>query len=293
MCRFTLYKGTPLTLANLITEPVNSLINQSLRARQQDDPMNGDGFGVAWYAPDITAEPAVFRSVTPAWNNMNLVNLSRVTRSGCILAHVRRATPGLPTAELNCHPFTHGPFAFMHNGELDGFMAIRRVLVESLSDEGFAAINGNTDSEHLFAVFLDEMRALGGHHPGEPRTAALMAEALESTIRRAVGLAREAGAENGETFLNIAISDGVRSVACRYSTADPSAALSLHIHHGRRYVCEKGVCRMVSPEKGRGAVIISSEPLSDDAGWQAVPFNCLVMVNEDLTVSQRPIAAIG
>ena len=49
---------------------------------------------------------------------------------------------------------------------------------------------------------------------------------------------------------------------------------------------------MVSPEKGRGAVIISSEPLSDDPGWQAIPFNHLVMVNEDLTVSQRPIASI-
>ncbi len=54
MCRFVMYMGPPLTLASLITEPVNSLINQSIHSREQAEPLNGDGFGVAWYAPRLS-----------------------------------------------------------------------------------------------------------------------------------------------------------------------------------------------------------------------------------------------
>jgi predicted glutamine amidotransferase len=41
---------------------------------------------------------------------------------------------------------------------------------------------------------------------------------------------------------------------------------------------------MVDPEKGQGAVLISSEPLSDDPGWQTVPVNHLVTVSKEQTV---------
>ncbi len=100
----------------------------------------------------------MFRAITPAWNNTNLQSLARVTCSGCILAHVRAATMGAAAAELNCHPFTAGPYAFMHNGDVAGFSAIRRSMLERLSDEAFASIRGNTDSEHVFALFQDQAR---------------------------------------------------------------------------------------------------------------------------------------
>jgi len=59
------------------------------------------------------------------------------------------------------------------------------------------------------------------------------------------------------------------------------------MHTGRRYVCEGGVCSMVSPEKGTGAVIVSSERLSDDPGWQKIPSNHLVTIRDDRTVDLR------
>lgn len=283
MCRFTFYKGTPLTLANLVTEPVNSVINQSMHSREQEDPLNGDGFGVAWYIPELSSEAAVFRSITPAWNNQNLIGLSRVTRSGCILAHVRRATPGLPTAELNCHPFASGPYTFMHNGDLQGFGSIRRRLLDSLSQETFDTVRGNTDSEHLFALFLERMRGITSNG------AASIAESLEGAMRDALYLTRAAGVEQRESYLNIVVTDGRSSVATRFTTDAPGHALSLYIHQGRRYVCEGGVCRMIKPEAGRGAVIVSSERLSDDDGWHEIPPNHLVMVEENLAVTVRPV----
>ena len=93
MCRFVMYFGEALTLDRLTTEPTHSLIHQSYKARERREPLNGDGFGIAWYAHDISPEPAVFRSTTPAWSNTNLRQLARVTTSGCVFAHVRAASP--------------------------------------------------------------------------------------------------------------------------------------------------------------------------------------------------------
>ena len=172
MCRFILYRGEPITLSSLVTEPANSLIHQSFHSHEREEPLNGDGFGIAWYVPEMSDEPALFSSVRPAWNNHNLRHLARVTRSPCILAHIRAATPGLPVTLLNCHPFLWGPFAFMHNGHVGGFRALRRRLLERLSDEAFSLIGGSTDSEHVFALFVDHYRGLDVFDPAE-RMAAL------------------------------------------------------------------------------------------------------------------------
>jgi len=282
MCRFVLYLGPPLPLAALTTAPAHSIVNQSIRSRETEEPLNGDGFGVAWYAPEVSPEPAVFRSVTPAWNNRNLLDLARVTRSGCILAHVRAATQGLPVAEVNCHPFAVGRHAFMHNGDVGGFARIRRTLRRSLTDRVYDLIQGSTDSEHVFAMFLDRLPPPGGEDAGEG-----MALALESTIKHLVGMVRDAGVEE-PTYLNLAVSDGVAAVACRFTTGDPGDAASLYLDTGRRYLCDGGVCRMVEPERGQGAVIVASEPLGDELGWRVVPANHMVVVREDRAVELRP-----
>lgn len=286
MCRFVLYMGEPITLANLVTEPANSLINQSFHSRQQEEPLNGDGFGVAWYAKGISEQPAVFRSVTPAWNNMNLLNLARVTVSDCVLAHVRAATPGLPTTEQNCHPFLHGPFAFMHNGDLNGFTTVRREIIAGLGAEAFELIRGNTDSEHLFALFIDELGRTEWKRK-KTHTGAMMARSLERAISRALRICGDHGFSSVATFLNIAVSDGRCAVACRYTGGDEP--LSLHVHHGGRYQCENGVCRMRSAGKHDGAVIISSEPLSDEDGWEEVPPNHIIIVEQDYHLTQRKL----
>lgn len=284
MCRFILYKGPPLTIASLVTEPAHSLIAQSTSSREAEEPLNGDGFGVGWYAPALSDKPAVFRSVTPAWNNTNLLDLARVTRSHLIMAHVRAATRGLPVTELNCHPFQHGRYAFMHNGDIGAFGAIRRQLLESLGDKAFGAIRGNTDSEHLFGLFLDEIDKRGDGE-GAPR----LADALLAAVARAAALSHSAG--TGEhSYLNIAVADGRSAVALRWTTDDPAHASSLYVHTGRRYECKDGACAMIQPEAGQGAIIVSSERLSNDPGWQIIQPNQAVLVNEDSTVEYRAAA---
>jgi glutamine amidotransferase len=283
MCRFVVYLGPPVTLSSLLIEPTNSLIHQSFQSYESEDPLNGDGFGIGWYAREMSEHPAVFRSMSPAWSNRNLLELSRVTRSDCVLAHVRAATQDIPVSEANCHPFTFGPFAFMHNGDLGGFRRVRRKLLAHLSDQSFDMIGGATDSEHLFAMFLDRIEAKSGDRATEA-----LAGALISTIRDAIQLTRrEAVADH--SYLNIAVCDGRRAAVSRFTTGEPEHALSLYLDRGRRYTCEDGVCRMVERRDGSGAVIVSSERLSDDPGWQVVPVNHLVSIDEGRNVQIRPI----
>lgn len=280
MCRFVLYMGPPLTLANLFVEPSHSLIKQSIHALERDEPLNGDGFGVVWYAHEHSTEPAQFRSITPAWNNRNLLQISRVTRSHCIMAHVRAATHGLCVSEANCHPFTSGDFAFMHNGDLAYFQRIRREILSSLSERAFAALQGSTDSEHLFAMTLDRLLVNGGQSTED------LAEALVDAVDHAVALSRSVGDEE-YSYLNVAVTNGRSAVACRYTNDRPNHADSLYLHTGRKYVCRDGVCQMIAPEAGQGTVIVSSEPLSEDPGWQKMPVNHLVLIHPDRTTELR------
>jgi len=270
MCRFVMYLGSPVSVGSLVVEPDHSLIRQSVHANEREEPLNGDGFGVAWYAPEAASEPAVFRSITPAWNNRNLLELSRVTSSGCILAHIRAATQALEVSEQNCHPFTSGPYAFMHNGDLGGFRASRRRLLSLMPDPVFAGVRGTTDSEHLFGVVLDDLSGEGDESPEE------LAEALTRGVRRALEVtSQEAPGEH--SYLNIALATGRAAVACRYTTDEADAADSLYVMAGRRYACEGGVCRMIAGESDLQSVIIASERLSDDPGWSPVPVNHLVL----------------
>jgi len=285
MCRFVLYLGSEITVGSLVTEPVNSIIHQSFHSHERKEPLNGDGFGLAWYVPEMTEEPALFKDITPAWNNLNLLNLARVTRSSCILAHVRAASPGLPVIQLNCHPFTWGPFSFMHNGRVGGFHVIRRTLLSRLSDRAFDIISGSTDSEYLFALFLDNYwRITDGRDRCET-----MAEALASTIAEVEEMTHEVGVDE-PSLLNLAVTDGQSAAVSRYvSRGSDEKANTLYLHTGSSYACDEERCHMEKAADGRGAVLIASEPLSGDEGWEPVSPNTMIVVKNNQQVETRPL----
>jgi ergothioneine biosynthesis protein EgtC len=279
MCRFALYLGEAVTVSSLLTEPTHSIVKQSYQSREREEPLNGDGFGIAWYAPEMSREPALFRDISPAWNNQNLANLARVVSTRCLLAHVRAASPGLPVTRLNCHPFAWENLAFMHNGVIGGFRHLRRGLMARLSDEAFHVVAGSTDSECLFALLVDAYLARGR----PVLNATVLAELLMESMGIVESARREAGVDEPSS-LNLAITDGRHAALTRFTSDDQVQAESLYYHSGRRYVCEQGMCRMVEPDVGEGAVIVASERLSSDPGWSPVPPNHLITVDADLGV---------
>jgi predicted glutamine amidotransferase len=104
----------------------------------------------------------------------------------------------------------------------------------------------------------------------------------ESTLATRTGLRKCGRARRGQatldlcsaarvseaSYFNIAISDGKQAVVCRYS--DSGAAPSLHLHTGKLYTCAQGQPRLVQRDDATHAVIVASEPLTDDPSWSVV-----------------------
>ncbi|MGR3503272.1 class II glutamine amidotransferase [Pseudaestuariivita sp.] len=152
MCRLLAYRGPAIPLERLLVTPAHSLVRQSQYAAEAKLAVNGDGFGMAWYAPGC-AEPAVYRDTHPAWSDENLRSLARAVRTEVCLAHVRAATFGA-TARTNCHPFTFGAWSFAHNGQLADFAERRRAYEALVPDALYVHRRGSTDSEVLFLLLL-------------------------------------------------------------------------------------------------------------------------------------------
>jgi predicted glutamine amidotransferase len=245
MCRFIAYLGTPIFLDDLVCKPRHSLLHQSLRAEESKTATQGDGFGLGWYGE--RPEPAVYREILPAWSDENLLNLCTTLRSGAFFAHVRAAT-GTAISRQNCHPFRHGRFLFMHNGQVGGYPQIRRSLEAQLPDELYARRFGATDSELMFLLALARIER--GEEPG-----AAVVNVFDHTVRRM----REAGIEQPLRFC-AALTDGQTLHAFRLSSdAEPP---TLYLRRGLR------------------GDVVASEPLDDGGGqWQALAPGAVVRLS--------------
>lgn len=302
MCRFVAYHGPPILLDELLYRPTHSIIDQSTHAREREEPLNGDGWGVGWYEPDRSPEPAVYREVRPAWNDENMMRVSPVVETPLYFAHVRAASPGLAVQQLNCHPFPGGrhtledsrhrgpvvegrqELMFMHNGSLGGYHDVIRHLREELADEFYFGIRGSTDSEHAFAVVQERL----GDDARDPSTADL-ANAVREAIAYLEELKVEVGAGEDVTQANFCLTDGESVVATRYASPADAPAQSLHVGEAGSFESDGEFCATSDPE-GDGATLIASEALfEDDRVWREVPRNHLVTVAPDGETTVEPL----
>lgn len=210
MCRHLAYLGSPRSLGELLLEPSHSLEVQSYAPKEMRGALlNADGFGVCWHADGRFAR---YRSTLPLWGDENLRELAHL-RSGCIVANARSATPGMGMGILNTPPFRHDGWVFSHNGYVRGFCdGTMRELRARLSDAAYASIRGTTDSEHLFALFLDALSL-----ETDP------VDALKHTVATIHELDPDA-----EMLLSMIVSDGEQILACTHAFGGEAPTLYLH-----------------------------------------------------------------
>jgi glutamine amidotransferase len=225
---------------------------------------NGDGFGVGWYGANIDI-PAVFHSVEPAWNERNLRELASHIESPLFLAHIRAST-GTAVQQINCHPFRHGRWLWVHNGLVRDFPRLKRELAIKVDESLYPSIEGSTDSELLFYLALT--LGLEDDPPG--------------AVERMVGLVEKAGRRHSienPLQMTIATTDGKSVWAFRYSSEGRSRSLyySTDIRTVREMYPERPRLQEVSDETR----IIVSEPIVDLAGaWNEVPESSYGVVRE-------------
>lgn len=277
MCRLLGYLGQPIALDRLLYKPDHSLIVQSYAPKEMTAGlMNADGFGLGWYHPARDDAAYAYRNVLPIWNDTNLPSLSRYIESGCVVASVRSATPGLAVNLSNCPPFQRDRLLMVHNGFIEQFhKTLYRPLRDRLATDFYQTIQGSTDSEHLFALIIQTWQQ-------QPQMG--LEGAIAQVVQHVFELATRFVAESGEVMpndsltvgANLIISDGDRLIACRASNQVPVPSL---------YWLRDDV---FFPK----AVVVASEPLFDGK-WHSLPEQSVITVEPDLNVNIQPLTDVA
>lgn len=160
MCRHLAYLGSPIPLAELLTDPAHGLLTQSYAPRDMRSTAqtNADGFGVAWYGSSPHA-PVRYRRACPMWTDTNIAELARVTTTQGALASVRSATPGMPLSESACAPFRSSRWLFSHNGFIPGWPHAVTEQAARLPLSELLAMEALTDSALLWALVRRALHA--------------------------------------------------------------------------------------------------------------------------------------
>jgi ergothioneine biosynthesis protein EgtC len=257
MCRLLGYLGAKIQLDHLLYKPEHSLLVQSYQPQEMTSGVvNADGLGVGWYHPEQKVNPFTYKSTLPIWNDTNLPELSRYIESKAVLAYVRSATAGQALDISNCQPFRDDHLLFIHNGYIENFKkSLYRPMRVLLNDETYQSIEGNTDSEHIFALLLNELKS-------QPNSS--IEKALEKTLTIMTDLAKS---HHVSFSANTIISDGHRLIASRYACGSTSPSL-YWLRDDPMY-----------PD----AVIIASEPLFE-GNWNSCKNSSIVTVEKNLDV---------
>jgi predicted glutamine amidotransferase len=232
---------------------------------------NHDGFGIAMFRED--GSPEIKKRPAAAYDDQLFAYEAKHEESHNFVAHVRYAYPGGPRME-NTHPFEQQGRVFAHNGYVGGLEAI-----ESRLGDHRALVQGESDSERLFALITKEIEAHGGD--------------VSDGIAAAVGWAAQ---ELPIYSINFLLATPADLWALRYPETNPLLLLQRDKggHTGSRHLdaaSAAGTIRVRSVDLAhRDAVIIASEEMDEHPGWEPLAPGVLIHVNRELDVTSRPVA---
>jgi len=256
MCRLLAYLGADIGLRQLLHDPEHSLEKQAWQPKElREARLNADGFGVGWYNHKQALR---YRQPIPIWNDPNLDDLSQTLSASLYFATVRSATPGLGADHYNTQPFRYQQWLFMHNGYIRDFAHTARPQIRHILDHEFEAnIQGNTDSEYIFALIL--------HYMKDTTWNEAMIRTFH-TLRDIIG--------DVPSLLNIMLTNGESIYASRYAINGECPSL----YYGR------GIKDFPADSQ-----LLASEALNDDPGWQPIAANQLITVSADKPMELQPL----
>jgi glutamine amidotransferase len=231
---------------------------------------NADGYGLATF--DSDGELELVRAPVRAADDEDFAAAARATHAAIHLAHVRYADTG-EVSEANTHPFSLEGRTFAHNGviadldELDQRLGADRALVQ-----------GETDSERFFVLMTHAIR----EHHGDVRagivtTTAMLAQditlySLNFLLAAPGHLWAFRYPEHNRLYLLARAPGGPRG----------NQPLDEHSAHG--------TIRMRAREGSRRPmIVVASEPMDEDLGWEELASGELVHIGPDLELHREII----
>lgn len=259
MCRLFGMSGgaQPLSAEFWLLDAPDSLTVQSHR--------NPDGTGLGIFDPKGRA--VVHKAPISAFNDADFAYEARRESSRTFLAHIRFASTGALTL-ANTHPFEQEGRLFAHNGVLAGLSQLEDELGEDL-----VLVEGETDSERLFALITRETRRRQGD------------------VRAGIVAAVSWVAEHLPVYsLNLILISESELFALRYPETNTLYVLDRVAGGDRggqplRHRSSLGIRVHSDDAAQRPVVVLASEPLDDDPGWRTLESGELLHVDAELEVS--------
>jgi predicted glutamine amidotransferase len=263
MCRlFAMTTGGPRVRAAFwLLEAPASLAKQSRRIP--------DGTGLGWFG--LGDEPVCDRAPIAALDNADFVEEAKFVRSHTFMAHIRYASTGGLTVH-NTHPFDINDRLFAHNGLVKEVDTVDSWL--SAVDKAF--IEGDTDSEHIFAYIIAEIRRVDN-----------TTEGIVTAVDR---ISREIPLYS----LNFLLAEPGKIWALRYPETNPLWVLTAEsggTSGPRSLVSKLEQSHMELNINGDGsvpAVLVASERLDNDPNWRLLAPGELLIVHGLTTQSIFP-----
>lgn len=165
----------------------------------------------------------------------------------------------------------------MHNGGIGGWGIVKRQLAASVGDKWFLGVQGSTDSEWAFALFLDSMEKLGYDPSSNPGDGGFGHTALRKALLRTIQeinkftsrIPANHDSQDSVSLLNFAVTDGHSVVCSRYVGSRTDEAASLFFSSGTSWKAQEGnksEYKMERRDKGADIVLVASEPLTFERG---------------------------
>lgn len=243
-----------------LLEAPDSLAQQSRR-----EP---DGTGLGIFAED--GAPEVDKQPLAAYQDQQFAQAARQRESTTFLAHIRYASTG-GVDPRNTHPFEQQGRLFAHNGVIDDLPALEAELGDHR-----CLVAGDTDSERFFALITKHIDANGGD------------------VGAAIATAARWVADTLPVYaINLILTTPTELWALRYPDTHDLFVLQRPAGgpHGRRHLEHASAAGRIRARSGdlssHPAVVVASERMDEDPGWQALRPGELLHVDSHLACTRQ------
>jgi glutamine amidotransferase len=232
-------------------------------ARQSE--VNADGYGLA----ALTSRNGliIIRNPVEAASNTAYQAVAERLVAAEMIVHLRYADTGPPSL-VNTHPFTQDGRAFAHNGVIGDLDRIEERLGSNR-----AMVMGETDSERFFALITLAIREARGD------------------VRRGIRAAIAEVVESYEIYsLNFVMGEAGHIWAFRYPDHNPLHMLRRTPIDGDGvvdHVNSAGTMRLRYQRQDTPMVVISSERIGDEPGWEELASGELIHVGPGLEIERE------
>jgi predicted glutamine amidotransferase len=235
-------------------------------ARQSRREPDGTGLGV--FTDD--GSPAVDKQPLAAYQDQQFVQEAKERESTTFLAHIRYASTG-GLDPRNTHPFEQQGRLFAHNGVIQDLPALEAELGDHRR-----LVAGDTDSERFFALITKHIEDNGGD------------------VGAAIATAAQWTADNLPVYaINLILTTPSELWALRYPETHDLFVLQRAAGgpHGGRHLEHASTAGRIRARSGdladQRAVVVASERMDEDPGWQALRCGELLHVGPDLVCTRQ------